>query len=82
MQDLNELRPAPRRTPRAVLCVMTAVVVGGSGLLVWAPPRSAVGALASAAGSASRLAARPAPPMPASAAPASVHPALGTLQVP
>lgn len=82
MQELNELRPAPRRTPRAVLCLMAAVVVGGSVLLVWVPPTPAVGALASAAGSASRLAALPGPPVPASAAPASVHPALGTLQVP
>jgi hypothetical protein len=82
MQDLNELRPAPRRTPRAVLCLMAAVVVGGSGLLVWAPPTPAVDALASAAGPAIRMAAVPAPPLPASAAPAPVHPALGTLQVP
>jgi hypothetical protein len=82
MQDLNDLRPAPRRTPRAVLCLMAAVVVGGSALLVWAPRMPTVGALASAAGPAGRLAAMPAPPVPASASPAPVHPALGTLQVP
>jgi hypothetical protein len=37
MQELQELRPAPRRTSSAVLWLMAAVVIGGSGLL-WVMP--------------------------------------------
>jgi hypothetical protein len=81
MQELNELRPAPRRTPRAVLGLMAAVVVGGSGLLVWAPRTPPLGVLASAHPT-SRFPGVPAAPVPASAAPALAHPALGALQMP
>lgn len=35
MQELDALRPAPRTTPTAVLWLMAAIVVGGSGLLVF-----------------------------------------------
>ena len=35
MQELDELRPAPRTTPTAVLWLMAALVVGGSGALIF-----------------------------------------------
>lgn len=36
MHAFDEIRPAPRTTPLAVLWLMVAVVIGGSGLLVFA----------------------------------------------
>ena len=52
MQEPYELRPAPRRTPSAVLWMMAVVMLGGSLLLVSAlstQPSQPLGAMASAA---------------------------------
>jgi hypothetical protein len=38
MQEITDLRPAPRTTPKAVLGLMAAVAVAGSGLLLFVPP--------------------------------------------
>ncbi len=34
MDDITEMRPAPRRTPTGVLCLMTVIVLAGSGWLL------------------------------------------------
>ena len=37
-KEISDLSPAPRRTPTAVLWTMAAVVLAGSGALVWSVP--------------------------------------------
>ena len=82
MHETHELRPAPARTPSAVLWLMAMVVLGGSLLLIWAPPPSPGTTLASAASQPTRMPPVHAPMAPASVAPAAFQPPLGTLQVP
>lgn len=82
MRELDELRPAPRRTPTAVLWLMGALVVGGSGLLVWTQPTSANLTMADADHRASTSRAPRAAAPSSAAKPATAAPALGNLQVP
>jgi hypothetical protein len=82
MHDPDELRPAPRRAPSAVLWLMATVVVAGSTLLVLPPTSEPIGTLAWAAGFAPSPAAAHPPRLPASAAPAVLHKSLGALKVP
>ena len=81
MQTLDEIRPAPRRTPSAVLWLMAAVVVGGSGLLAFAAGGPAPTRLAAATKPQTPKPATPTPTPAAGASPVR-DPALSTLAVP
>lgn len=84
MQELDELRPAPRRTPTAVLWLMGLVVTSGS-LLLLEPVHQGPGPVAPAASLRRPLLAdgHARPAARASALPASsAPPNLSELQVP
>jgi len=48
IQEIEDLRPAPRTTPAFVLWLMMLVVLGGAAFLAWTPPGAVVGPRASA----------------------------------
>ena len=70
LQEIDELRPAPRTTPTVVLWLMLSVVLGGAAVLAWTPPAALVGPMASAnAAAASAGVRKEAPRAAASVAP-------------
>jgi hypothetical protein len=85
MQELDELRPAPRRTPTAILWLMGIVFVGGGGLLLLleSPTQSPAPAASGTAHRPAMLAeARPRPTPPAGRPASSAAPNLSDLHVP
>jgi len=81
MQESHELRPAPRRTPTAVLWLMAMVVVVGSAVLIGAQPRPASDPPTTSASSAYTVSAQ-VPLTQASTAPSLPETAPGALRVP
>lgn len=84
MQEVDELRPAPRRTPTAVLWLMGIVFAGGTGLLLLESPPGKPAPWASVAAQRPPLLAKnqTQPPPPAGRASSSAPPNLSDLQVP
>lgn len=71
LQEIGDLRPAPRTTPTLVLWMMMLVLFGGAALLAWTLPWALVGPTAVAVRLRSESAPKPSSSTPSHGAAAS-----------